>query len=121
MPTQCASLPYFRLHGKSVAVTWHSIYDVLRQTTKAPSVKPTGRIELFDAAGQRKYLTSEERERFHEATRKQTPEVMTFCLFLYGTGCCTSEALDTLRSRVDFESKAVVIETLKKRRKGVFR
>lgn len=93
----------------------------MKQTIKTPSAKPTGRIELFDAAGQRKYLTSEERERFQEAARKQTPEVMTFCLFLYWTGCRISKALDTLRSRVDFESKAAVIETLKKRRKGVYR
>ena len=83
--------------------------------------RPTGRIELIDGSGQRKYLTSEERERFHNAAKRQTPEVMTFCLFLYWTGCRISEALHTLRSRVDFESKAAVIETLKKRRKGVFR
>ena len=38
---------------------------------------------------------------------------MTFWLFLYWTGCRISEALDVLRSQVDFESKAAVIETLK--------
>lgn len=93
----------------------------MRQTTKTPSNKPTGRIELFDAAGQRKYLTSEERERFYQAARKQPPEIMTFCHLLYWTGCRISEALDVLRSRVDTESQAVVLESLKKRRKGVFR
>lgn len=89
---------------------------------KSPATKPTGRIELLDVSGHRKYLTSEERERFYQAAiRQDSHEVMTFCLFLYWTGCRISEALDVLRSRVDFESKAVVIETLKKRRKGVFR
>jgi integrase len=93
----------------------------MAKTTNQTKPKPTGRIELIDASGRRKYLTSEERERFHDAARKQAPEVMTFCLFLYWTGCRISEALDMLRSRVDFESKAAIIETLKKRRKGVFR
>lgn len=83
--------------------------------------KPTGRIELFDASGKRKYLTSEERERFYQAARKQPPEVRTFCHLLYWTGCRISEALEVLHSRIDTQSKAVVIETLKKRRKGVFR
>lgn len=93
----------------------------MAKTTNQIKPRPTGRIELIDGSGRRKYLTSEERERFQNAAKKQTPEVMTFCLFLYWTGCRISEALDTLRSRVDFESKAAVIETLKKRRKGVFR
>jgi integrase len=93
----------------------------MAKTTNQVKAKPTGRIELIDGSGRRKYLTSEERERFHDAARKQTPEVMTFFLFLYWTGCRISEALDMPRSRVDFESKAAVIETLKKRRKGVFR
>lgn len=94
----------------------------MRQTEKNNLTKPTGRIELIDGKGQRKYLTSEERQRFYEAAKKTRPhEVMTFCLFLYWTGCRISEALAMTRSRVDFESRAAVIETLKKRRKGVFR
>jgi integrase/recombinase XerD len=94
----------------------------MSQSTKTDQTKPTGRIELFDGNGQRKYLTGDERQRFHDAARKQPSyEVMTFCLFLYWTGCRISEALAILRSRVDFESKAVTIESLKKRRKGVFR
>lgn len=94
----------------------------MSQPTKTDQSKPTGRIELFDGNGQRKYLTGEERQRFHDAARRQTSyEVMTFCLFLYWTGCRISEALAILRSRVDFESKAVTIESLKKRRRGVFR
>ena len=85
----------------------------MEKTGKPEKTKPTGRIELIDGSGRRKYLTSEEREQFHDAARKQTPEVMTFWLFLYWTGCRISEALDVLRSQVDFESKAAVIETLK--------
>lgn len=94
----------------------------MSQPTKTDQSKPTGRIELFDGNGQRKYLTGEERQRFHDVARRQPSyEVMTFCLFLYWTGCRISEALAILRSRVDFESKAVTIESLKKRRRGVFR
>lgn len=93
----------------------------MSQTEKTNPSKPTGRIELIDGNGQRKYLTGEERERFREAAKRQEPEVMTFCLFLYWTGCRISEALAIMRSRVDFQSKAATIESLKKRRRGVFR
>lgn len=93
----------------------------MSQTEKTNTSKPTGRIELIDGNGQRKYLTGEERERFREAAKRQEPEVMTFCLFLYWTGCRISEALAIMRSRVDFQSKAATIESLKKRRRGVFR
>lgn len=93
----------------------------MSQTEKTTQAKPTGRIELIDGNGQRKYLTGEERERFRAAAKKQVPEVMTFCLFLYWTGCRISEALAIMRSRVDFVGQAVTIESLKKRRRGVFR
>ena len=36
-------------------------------------MKKTGRIKLFDSAGQRKYLIPAEREKFRDAARKQVP------------------------------------------------
>ena len=85
------------------------------------TTKKTGRIELFDSSGQRKYLTPVEREKFRDAAKKQVAEVRTFCLMIYYTGCRISEALDVLRSRIDFDGQAVIIESLKKRKKGVYR
>lgn len=93
----------------------------MKQTNETTTTKPTGRIELLDASGKRKYLTSEEREQFYQAARKQPLAVRTFCHFLYWTGCHISEALEVMRSSVDMQNRVVVIETLKKRRKGVFR
>lgn len=40
---------------------------------------------------------------------------------LYFTGCRLNEALGILCNRIDFEEKGVIVETLKRRRKGVFR
>ena len=78
-------------------------------------------IELFDSAGKRKYLTAEEREKFEEAAKEAEREVRTFCLILKNTGCRISEALNLKVRNIDFEAKAVVFETLKRRKKKVFR
>jgi integrase/recombinase XerD len=78
-------------------------------------------IELLDSNGRRKYLTPEEREKFEEAAKQTEREIRTFCLVLKNTGCRISEALNLKVSNIDFEAKAIVFETLKQRRKGVFR
>lgn len=78
-------------------------------------------IELFDSAGQRKYLTAEERSKFEVAAKEAEREVRTFCLILRNTGCRISEALNLKVRNIDFEAKAVVFETLKQRKKRVFR
>ena len=66
-------------------------------------------MELFDASGQRKYLTSSERDAFeHKALNLEDNEVRTFCLMLLYSGCRISEALDVLVKRIDFASGAVV-------------
>ncbi len=40
---------------------------------------------------------------------------------LHFTGCRISEALSLTPKRIDFENKALIFETLKKRREGVYR
>ena len=78
--------------------------------------------DLFDINGQRKYLTTEERERFAAASRATEREVMTFCLTLLNTGCRISEALELTPLRFDYAAKHVVIRSLKKRsKKPVYR
>ena len=73
-------------------------------------------ISLVDARG-RKYLTSDERNRFLEAVRRHVrPEVQTLALVLAYTGCRISEALATRARDVDLEAAEIQISTLKRRR-----
>lgn len=78
--------------------------------------------ELYDKiTGERLYLNIEERERFMTATKFQDNDIKYFCQMIYYTGCRLNEAIGILYSRIDFNEKGVVIETLKRRKKGVFR
>ena len=78
-------------------------------------------MELFDPQGHRLYLTAEERDAFIEAANDAEREVRTFCLVLVYTGCRISEALALTPRSFDFSGRAIVFETLKKRRAGVYR
>lgn len=78
-------------------------------------------MRLFDSSGQRKYLTPEERRTFLRAAEGAPPEVRTFCETLAHTGCRLSEALALTADRVDAGAGVLVFESLKKRRKGIFR
>ncbi len=71
-------------------------------------------INLFDQKGNRKYLVASERERFLIHARESQNEVRTFCLLLYYTGVRISEGLELHVSNVDYPSKAIVTESLKK-------
>ena len=77
---------------------------------------------MFDRRGNRKYLNRLERRAFLDAV-KQEPDALrrAFCLTLFYTGCRISEALNLTAERVDLTGKAVVFETLKRRRRGYFR
>jgi integrase/recombinase XerD len=79
------------------------------------------RFQLYDAGGQRKYLTAAEREAFLAAAQHAPREVRTFCLVLAYTGCRISEALALTADRVDLAAHTITFETLKKRRRGVYR
>lgn len=78
-------------------------------------------MQLFDAAGRRKYLTPAQRQEFLSAAEKAPREVFTFCATLAHTGCRISEALALTAARVDIPAGVVILESLKKRRKGIFR
>ena len=77
--------------------------------------------ELFNTAGKRLYLTDSERKKFLAAADQEERQVRTFCYVLAHTGCRISEALQLVGERIDFDAGAIVFETLKKRRKGVYR
>ncbi|MBP9838378.1 MAG: site-specific integrase [Proteobacteria bacterium] len=77
--------------------------------------------ELFTSDGERKYLTASERQAFLLQAEKGSRELRTFCAVLVHTGCRISEALALAPEHVDISSGVIVFESLKKRRKGVFR
>jgi len=76
---------------------------------------------LFDAKGQRKYLTSAERAAFIAAAFKVDPNASSFCLTLAFTGARISEVLALTPDRLDQSEGTIILETLKRRRKGLFR
>ena len=78
-------------------------------------------MDLYDPQGRRLYLTGAERQAFLDAAKDAPREVRTFCLVLAFSGCRISEALALTPRRVDLPGKAIVFETLKKRRSGVYR
>ena len=78
-------------------------------------------MDLFDRQGRRLYLTAKERGAFVEAANGAPREARTFCLVLVYTGCRISEALALTPRSFDFSGRAIVLETLKKRRAGVYR
>jgi integrase len=76
---------------------------------------------LFDRSGHRKYLVARERLAFVAAASLQPAPVATFCLTLALTGARISEVLALTPERIDCADSAIVFETLKQRKKGIFR
>jgi len=76
---------------------------------------------LFDGTGRRKYLTRTERLRFVRSALNDDAPTRLFCLTLAITGGRVSEVLQLTRERIDSDNGVVVIETLKRRSRGVFR
>lgn len=79
-------------------------------------------FSLFDLQGQRKYLNQEERKQFYQiANADRRQDVRLFCLLLFYTGARISEIINLSITSIDFSNKSVIIQTLKRRRKNVFR
>lgn len=77
--------------------------------------------KLFNDSGERLYLTHDERQRFIEHAKQADGETHTFSIVLAYTGARISEALALTPARIDFDARSIVIETQKRRRRGVFR
>ena len=72
---------------------------------------------LYTAAGRRKYLTADERNRFLAAALAcSRTDQRTLCLTLAYTGCRISEALALTASCIEREGGFIAFRTLKKRR-----
>jgi integrase/recombinase XerD len=78
-------------------------------------------VQLFDGQGRRLYFTDEERKAFLAAARMAPREVRSFCGVLHYTGCRISEALALTPKAIDLSSRLIVFESLKQRRRGVYR
>ena len=78
-------------------------------------------MQLHDEQGKRLYLTADERQVFVAVAAKAERPVRTLCAVLHDTGCRISEALALTPGRVDLTGRALVFESLKKRREGVYR
>jgi len=76
---------------------------------------------LFDLVGQRKYLVAKERRAFVMSALRREKSVCGFCLTLAITGARISEVLALTADRVDVANGAIVFETLKQRKRAVFR
>jgi len=88
-----------------------------RQGTPRPMHTQT----LFDRRGNRKYLTAAERRAVAIAALRMAPPIATFLLTLLHTGARISEMLAVTPERVDRANGVIVFETLKRRKRGVYR
>ncbi|MDZ4380799.1 MAG: tyrosine-type recombinase/integrase [Parvibaculum sp.] len=76
---------------------------------------------LYDQSGHRKYLTAKERRAFMAAAAERPADVHTLCWLIAETGCRLTEALELSAGRIDPSRGVVIFESLKKRRKGIYR
>jgi integrase/recombinase XerD len=78
-------------------------------------------MQLYDSQGKRLYLTADERRAFIAAAATADRPVRTLCTVLHDTGCRISEALALTSENIDLSGRAVMFESLKKRRRGIYR
>jgi integrase/recombinase XerD len=78
-------------------------------------------MQLPTVDGARKYLTAGERNGFLREAERVDRQVRTLCMTLAYAGCRLSEALALTADRVDLAAGVLVIESLKKRRTGIYR
>ena len=96
--------------------------SVRQQTARAkPAPRPQPGMALHTADGARKYLTTGERDAFLRAAEQADRQVRTLCMTLAFAGCRLSEALALTVDRVDLVAGLLVLESLKKRRSGIYR
>jgi integrase len=83
--------------------------------------RPSVELEIYDRHGRRKYLTADERRRFHAQAQTLPGLERSFCLMFYFTGLRISEALELTAASIDPGEGVVVIRTLKRRNPRIFR
>lgn len=76
---------------------------------------------LYDPEGNRKYVTVSERAAFLRAVEQRPPEIRSFCRLLAYTGARISEILALTPNNINVAAGVIIIESLKKRRRGIYR
>lgn len=87
-------------------------------SNESRALEAKGRLKascLYSAEGKRKYINADERRRFIEAARQESPEVFAFCMVLVFLGLRVSEALALRADDIQFEEGIVAVRCLKKR------
>jgi integrase/recombinase XerD len=79
------------------------------------------KFTLFDNQGARKYITRAERDAFIAASATLDRETQTFCMTLALTGVRLAEAISLTGDSIDFGNRTITVESLKKRRGGIYR
>jgi integrase len=92
-----------------------------RAKVPAPLPSPAAGVRLYTPDGARKYVTADEREAFLREAERADRQAHTLCMTLAHAGCRLSEALALTADRVDLAAGVLVIESLKKRRSGIYR
>ena len=118
-----ASAPRVRTPPSPVAATLPYTAAVRKgsRTASAPAGVPQTGMALHTATGARKYLTEGERDAFLRQADVADRPVRTLCMTLAYAGCRLSEALALTADRVDLAAGVLTIESLKKRRSGIYR
>jgi integrase/recombinase XerD len=80
-----------------------------------------GTMSLHAPFGGRKYLNAAERQRFLRASNSAPPRVRLFCCVLFWSGSRVSETLALTANDIDVDDRVAILETLKRRKKGVVR
>ena len=93
----------------------HSPYSKMLEDDSASESKFFHRQGIYDLHGHRKYVTDLERAAALMVARSRPSTSYTLLATLAYSGCRLSEALEMDGSRVDFEQRALVFRTLKKR------
>jgi integrase len=97
------------------------VNHIRSQNVLAGVCVPSMSGSLFDRNGVRKYLTARERLAFVYAASNGGAASSTFCLTLAFTSARISEVLALTVSRIDAADEVIIFETLKQRKKSVYR
>jgi len=77
---------------------------------------------LYDQEGNRKYLNASERQVFYGVViRMEDDQKSLFLLLLFWSGVRISEALSITAGSIDYEDQALIVRSLKKRDKLIYR
>lgn len=85
------------------------------------SIQKTSFPSLHTKNGERKYLNEDERKRFIDCAQNQKQSVRLLCLVLVLSGCRLTEALNLSKESILAHENAILIRSLKKRDKTIYR